>query len=253
MTKRNKQEAFIKGVAMAILRRSVQVAGLLLAALFAIQLYYFIMPGSWFLRSSDISVASSSIGEDIPFDWCRKPLEGLIRADAVRTFSKKQSDGSFKPISQYEFTAAIEPIDRKCQPLTILESRQPQEDGVYFFVTDLTWEQHGYEKHLRYTSNQYILNGNIEFYKKRIAQLEKEIDRLKKLRDELQAKPVMQDSDAPQTARTNVPTTSSPPDSVPATPVPSPEPSRGFVGGTLDSVTNTLDTALNGVTNLIRL
>lgn len=255
MTTRKRQEIIVKGVAIAVLRRGIQVAGILLAILLAIHLYYTLAPGSWFLRSSDITVQSSTLGQNIPFDWCRSPLEGTIHATALRTFYKKQPDASFKTVSEYTFEAGIEPINTKCQPLTINKDRQPQEGGTYYFVTDLTWYQNGYEKKLRYTSNQYQIFDSVAALLKLYRDQQKENEILRQRLLELGVNPEeltfntspVKAKQMPSTSTQNIPTTSAPPDPTPTDGDAKQPRQTGLVQGTI----NTLDKTVNDVLNLL--
>lgn len=174
-----------KGVAYAVWRRSIYTAGVLMSVFFIIQLYYALPTGSWFLTSKDVQVNTALAGRDVPFDWCRSPRHGAIEAKATRTFYKRMDDGRFTQVSDYPLTPTIEPIDPGCAPLSIKASVHPQDEGTYFFVTDLTWSEHGYEKKLQYRSNQYVLLASAASLQQRIDELEEEVAALKAQRDSL--------------------------------------------------------------------
>lgn len=141
--------------------------------------YYRFLNGSWFLSSTDVKVQSAEAGQNVPFEWCRAPRHGAINAQAVRSFYRlNETTNKFEPVAQYEFTATIEEIEQDCQPLVISPERQPQQDGTYYFTTDLTWHENDYEKKLSYRSNPYNLISTPESLTDRIKVLEAEIDRL---------------------------------------------------------------------------
>lgn len=218
MSRAERRIVVLRGVLEAVFRRSFYTAGVLVSALALIQLYYAVLPGSYFLTAKDITVASVTAGSDVPFEWCRDPREGTIEATAVRTFYRlNTTTGAYESVADYKLPINVENIDEDCKPLRIQAARHPQREGVYYFVTDLTWKQNGYEKKLRFKSNRYTLIATVESLQQRVHELEEQIEDLQQRIQAFTASaPPMAAGHSPQitttqasnTTTTNQPTTS---------------------------------------------
>lgn len=195
--------------------------------------FYFFAPGSFFLDAEDkVTVADAVVGEDIPFKWCRDPRFGPIDADAIRTFYRKDAAGNFPGVGEYRFDANIEPTNVDCPDLTIMSKRQPKVEGTYYFVTDLTWQELGIEKHFRYVSDYYEVGATVEALQERIRQNELENEMLREQIRTLKGEPVVitqpeaiAAAPSEATVRINEPTNSAPPTLTP-TPADSAPPTR---------------------------
>lgn len=232
---------YTKGIALGLWRWAIPTAAIMFSALALVQLYYFAMPGSWFLRYESAQVQSAFEGEPVVATICRTRLIGAVKADATRTFYRSDSYGQgYKSVGTYSFEPTIEAGDR-CVDVTVTPERFTHTAGYWKYHTDLNFKVGGYEKTTSFDSNVYRILPKPTNQELQI-QLELKIQDLQRQLDELKVSAANMpaiEAPTPDTARTNQPTTSSPPEGRRANPVtpgrPAPRPS-----GLIESLVNSL-------------
>lgn len=219
MSRLDRSRVLLQGIALGVWRWAVPTAAILISTFLLIQLYYAVMPGSWFLKFDTASVTASVAGEDVVSTVCRTRKIGAVEASAVRTFYRSDTaDGTFQRAGQYSFNPEIEDGER-CVIVPIESKTFTHTEGFWRYHTDLRFKVSGWEKSTGFDSNVYRVlprpsNEELQIrLERRIDDLQRQLDELKRISG---ISPATRES-SPTTAQTNQPTTSSPPETQTAT------------------------------------
>lgn len=215
MSRLDRSRVLLQGIALGVWRWAVPTAAILLSTFLLVQLYYAVMPGSWFLKFDTASVTASVAGEDVVSTVCRTRKIGAVEASAVRTFYRSDTaDGTFQRAGQYSFNPEIEDGER-CVIVPIESETFSHTEGFWRYHTDLRFKVSGWEKSTGFDSNVYRVLPRPSNEELQI-RLERRIDDLQRQLDELKQQagmsPAATTASSPTTAQTNQPTTSSPPE-----------------------------------------
>lgn len=205
---------YAKGIALGVWRWAIPTAAILVSMLVLVQLYYWVMPGSWFLKFETATVTASVAGEDVVSTVCRARKIGSVQAQAFRTFYRADTpDGEFRRAGLYNFTPEIEDGER-CVVVPIEAELFSHTEGYWRYHTDLRFEVSGFEKSTGFDSNVYRVLPRPSNQELQI-RLEQRIDDLQRQLDELKLSAGLSPATTASSstiAQTNQPTTSSPPE-----------------------------------------
>lgn len=140
--------------------------------------YYRVLPGSWFLNYYYAKVDNALVGQNVQMTLCRTKRIDYIQAEATRLFIST-TDG--RSISEYRFNLTIDGQER-CTSVQIPVSRQPQIPGTYIIRTSGAFYVQGNRKTFNYSSLPYVVSVIPGSVQDRINQLQQQINDLQQVR-----------------------------------------------------------------------
>lgn len=152
------------------------------------RLFYRFAKPTMFVSKVDMLVSSTVEGTDIPARICRE-AKGRYDGTAVRRVYRVPEDSGVEGrvlVKSVEIKRIV--VVSGCENALLLNKDYGLGPGKYLFTTDSRFKvRHGEEKHLVYDSNVFsILPTTPKDIQKRIRELEREIMRLRELRDQLE-------------------------------------------------------------------